>query len=178
MNTRQKAVHLAKEYHATRIAEVGVWDGNLSYRFTKLPNLEELILVDPWSAALNSFEEDGELYEVRIEYSKVTLTQEDCDTVAAEVIEKFSDNPKVTILRMTSEEAAKQVEDESLDMVFIDAIHLYKHVKQDIELWVPKIRKGGIISGDDYTPRFSGVERAVDEFGDCTVKGIVWWKQI
>jgi hypothetical protein len=60
-------------------------------------------------------------------------------------------------------------------MVYIDAIHLYDYVKRDIALWLPKLREGGIISGDDYN--MEEVRRAVDEFGGCEViGGQVWWK--
>lgn len=177
MNMRQRVMKIARDHDIKHIAEVGVWSGTLSTRIATLPGLEELILIDPWSADLNSFEEDGELYECRMS-SPETITQEQCDTVFDNVVTMFADNPNVTILRMTSEEASKVIADGYLDMVFIDAIHLYEHTKQDIELWLPKLRKGGIISGDDYAPRFDGVQRAVDEFGGCTVQGVVWWKQV
>ena len=41
-------------------------------------------------------------------------------------------------------------EDESLDFVYIDANHAYDWVVQDIELWYPKVKKGGILWGHDY----------------------------
>lgn len=65
--------------------------------------------------------------------------------------------------RMTSLDAAKLYEDNSLDMVFIDASHDYENVKQDILAWEPKVKMGGIISGHDYQPCWSGVIKAVNE---------------
>ena len=56
----------------------------------------------------------------------------------------------VNILKMTSEEASKQYEDNSLDFVLIDASHEYKDVKNDINYWLPKIKQGGILAGDDF----------------------------
>lgn len=73
------------------------------------------------------------------------------------------------IVRKYSVDAVKDIEDESLDFVFIDASHTYENVKQDIELWTPKVRKGGIVSGHDYyvtSTGNSGVIKAVDEFCD------------
>ena len=55
-----------------------------------------------------------------------------------------------TIIRKFSVEAAEDIEDGSLDFVYIDANHAYEHVVADIAAWLPKVRSGGIISGHDY----------------------------
>lgn len=54
---------------------------------------------------------------------------------------------------MRSTIAAAQFPDQSLDFVYIDANHDLFHVIQDITVWLPKIRKGGIIAGHDYCDR-------------------------
>ena len=83
--------------------------------------------------------------------------------------------------RMTSVEAAKEVEDRSIDIVFIDALHTYEGVKDDLEAWVPKVKIGGIISGHDYMGMkiHEGVTIAVNErFGKKNItKGadVTWW---
>ena len=62
-------------------------------------------------------------------------------------------------------EASKLFEDKSLDFVLIDADHSYEAVKEDLRAWVPKIKPGGVIAGDDYTSHtHPGVRRAVDEY--------------
>jgi predicted O-methyltransferase YrrM len=53
-------------------------------------------------------------------------------------------------MKMTSMEAVKNFEDESLDFVFIDGSHEYKDIKDDIIHWLPKVKKGGILAGHDY----------------------------
>jgi hypothetical protein len=69
--------------------------------------------------------------------------------------------------RISSYEGAKLYKDNSLDFVFIDANHSYEPLKQDIQVWLPKIKKGGIISGHDYIPHehgaFPEVIKAVQE---------------
>jgi hypothetical protein len=54
------------------------------------------------------------------------------------------------MLRSDSQNGSELFDDESLDFVYIDANHRYEYVKQDISLWYPKVRKGGIVAGHDY----------------------------
>tara|TARA_R110000765_G_scaffold16522_3_gene46336 strand:- start:206 stop:736 length:531 start_codon:yes stop_codon:yes gene_type:complete len=67
----------------------------------------------------------------------------------------------ITDIRGLSWEAADQFEDESVDMVFVDADHEYESVIKDINAWLPKIKTGGIISGHDI--HAEGVRNAVQE---------------
>jgi predicted O-methyltransferase YrrM len=74
-------------------------------------------------------------------------------------------NHFVELIKSDSSAAASLFENESLDFVFIDGNHWYYYVKKDIEAWLPKIKKGGMISGHDYQE--AGVSTAVREtFGN------------
>lgn len=69
--------------------------------------------------------------------------------------------------RGNSHEVAERFKDGSVSVVFIDANHTYPFVKADIEAWLPKVKKGGVISGHDYNDQHPGLCEAVDEvFGD------------
>ena len=57
---------------------------------------------------------------------------------------------KVDIVVNFSVEAAKQIEDEYFDFVYIDADHSYKGVTNDLEAWWSKVKKRGMIAGHDY----------------------------
>lgn len=92
---------------------------------------------------------------------------------------------RMSVIWKQSHKAVSDVPDGLLDFVFIDANHSYPHVRQDIKLWYPKVRKGGLVSGHDYNTdrpkRFSGVIKAVKQyFGDDFKVGAdyVWyyWK--
>jgi predicted O-methyltransferase YrrM len=52
-------------------------------------------------------------------------------------------------VRMTSLEAAAQYEDNSIDFIMIDGAHEYEAVKADILAFLPKMKNGGVITGDD-----------------------------
>jgi hypothetical protein len=69
------------------------------------------------------------------------------------------------IMRMRFDEALHLFADESLDFIYVDG---YAH---DGELngatfrdWFPKLKRGGIIAGDDYAPDWPLVVQAVDAF--------------
>lgn len=70
----------------------------------------------------------------------------------------------INMMHMTSLEAAKKFEDESLDFVLIDGSHQYEDVLNDIKAWLPKVKPGGVLAGDDYN--WTKVERAVKEVFD------------
>jgi hypothetical protein len=93
------------------------------------------------------------------------LTQPELDRVHDELTAELErDHPgRTAFLRLPSLDAARLVPDESLDFIFIDAIHLYEDARADLAAWRPKLRADGILAGHDYTPAFGGVMRAVDE---------------
>lgn len=59
--------------------------------------------------------------------------------------------------------AAKRYKDKSLAFCFLDAGHTEKEVEADIKAWLPKVRRGGVLAGHDYSSKsFPGVQKAVD----------------
>ena len=56
---------------------------------------------------------------------------------------------QMIIHRGPSHEQILNIPDDSLDLCFIDADHRYDYVYKDIELCLPKVKKGGIICGHD-----------------------------
>jgi hypothetical protein len=86
---------------------------------------------------------------------------------------------RLTVLRATSAQAAQIIG--PCDMVMIDGNHDYVHVAQDIALWRPHVKRGGLLAGDDYHDKdFPGVVRAVGEaFGsNYQARGTTWFKMM
>jgi len=129
-------------------AEIGVLKGWYSkWLCVKIRGLK-LYLIDP--------------YIYYKEYSE-QRKQVDLDNYEAEArtrLAKFN----VEFVKKTSMEAINDFLDESLDFVFIDANHDYKWVSEDIREWSKKVRKGGIVSGHDYSDHHFDVKRAVNKW--------------
>ncbi len=115
-------------------AEIGVEQGRFSkYLASENPNLK-LYCVDAW--LIYDGYRDNETREHMEGFYKTArqrLAPYNCHFV-----------------RDLSMNAVKRFADESLDFVYIDAVHDYKHVKEDIREWSKKVRKGGVVSGHDY----------------------------
>jgi len=64
------------------------------------------------------------------------------------------------------------------DLIYIDASHEYKPVKDDINMYWSLLKNGGSIIGDDYQGGWPGVIKAVDElssvYGKAEILGVVW----
>jgi hypothetical protein len=71
---------------------------------------------------------------------------------------------KAVVLRGMSAEMASKVPDESLGFLYLDAAHDYDNVLKDLQHWVPKVVRGGVIAGHDYLNPAYGVKEAVMEF--------------
>lgn len=97
------------------------------------------------------------------------------------LVEKDKFPGRVKELKMFSSDAVDLIPD-GIDLLFIDGDHRYSAVKQDIELYAPKVRSGGIVSGHDYNnlPRFPEVKQAVDEMFSTVTQAAdhVWWVKV
>lgn len=102
-----------------------IWDGTI-------------YMIDPWR-------------ELGTEYNDMSNHkhyEQNIMVQATQNVSEFED--RAIMIRCTSEVGHKLFQDESLDFVYIDANHAYEFVKQDIEMWFPKVKKGGYICGHDY----------------------------
>lgn len=67
----------------------------------------------------------------------------------------------IKALRGDSVKIASTFTDKSVSFLMLDGDHNYPAVKHDIEAWMPKMAKGGLISGDDAL--WPGVKQSVFE---------------
>jgi len=133
-------------------AEIGVYRGAHAKEMLEKLDIKTLYLIDPWK----DYDEYGDLPIIKEHLPKAYKTAK------FEMLKHYED--RLIWLKEHSSEAVKKFEDNSFDFVYIDGNHCYEYVKEDIELWYPKVKRDGVIGGHDYhLPRF-GVKKAVDEF--------------
>jgi hypothetical protein len=70
----------------------------------------------------------------------------------------------IMLIIANSVNASRLFSDSSIDWVHLDAGHDYASVKADIQAWLPKVKLGGWLSGDDYDEiKWPEVVTAVNE---------------
>jgi SAM-dependent methyltransferase len=143
-------------------AEIGVWKGRFSGLLCEAASPRQLLLIDPWSDSAEKLPWHGRTADIP---DAARIFEE----AYREVAGRFAGNPAVRIIRAPSLDAAPRVGDGSLDAVYIDGAHGYEDVRADLRAWAPKLRPGGLLTGDDYYWSGDGgqtfpVRRAVDEF--------------
>jgi hypothetical protein len=70
----------------------------------------------------------------------------------------------ITLMISDSLTASQLLDDATIDWVHLDARHDYASLKKDIQAWLPKVKTGGWLSGDDYDElKWPEVVRAVGE---------------
>jgi hypothetical protein len=160
-----------------RGVEVGVCRGEFSHNLLSYwPGF--LHLVDPWQKT-QGYEED---YDHTANYLAT--------------LDKLKEHEgRFMVHRKTSLEASHGFDQEALDFAYLDANHAYKAVLNDLEMWWPKVKVGGILAGDDYgiieeqwvdfghgRVKF-GVKKAVDEFAhdvgrNVSIDFLANWKNL
>ena len=73
------------------------------------------------------------------------------------------------MMKHLSSDAAKFVEDGSVDVLFIDGLHTYEGALADVSNYWPKMKNKGLVIFNDWGTFFPGVKRAACEF--VTPKG-------
>jgi cephalosporin hydroxylase len=98
------------------------------------------------------------------------LKELNSNIVYLNMYETFLNNIKpvshiINPIRSDSHSAASLYDDNSLNFLYIDANHHYDYIKKDLQLWYPKMKKGGIFAGHDFINNEKcQVQRAVEEF--------------
>ncbi len=150
-------------------AEIGVWRGkNAQKLLTSLPHLF-LVAVDMWDMHYTTsnkdyYENTKDRTAQKMKELEYTLR---CYKMAEKRLSVFPDRYKT--IKNSSRNAALSCENSFFDFVYIDASHKYKHCREDLLAWLPKIKIGGYICGHDYnSKRHRGVRRAVNRFHKVT----------
>lgn len=135
--------------------EIGVMHGEMSRCILSDCAVSHLYLIDPYIGNYTSRQE------------RTDDNQKNMDRRHQKTRDYFlrEHKDRTTFIRKKSEDATHDVPNE-LDFIYIDGNHAYEYVKKDLQLWTPKIKKGGLVMGDDWCKLFSQVIRAICDFAE------------
>ena len=137
------------------VAEVGSWTGKSTGVIAKnvLSRHGHVYAIDHWQGSIDVWQ-----YDVAKKYNIFSVFRKNMELLGV--------SDAVHPLVMDSQTASKIFKDGSLDLVFIDGDHRYTPVKNDILLWVPKLKRGGILCGHDCSGYYSKFPKDVQELID------------
>lgn len=127
------------EISAKNICEIGVWKGEFAEEIlSKCKSISQYNMIDPWANLPDwnkpfniNTQAFGEIYKE-----------------AMNRIQPYSEKVKVLIGR--TKDRIGDIEDQSLDFVYIDGDHTLRGITIDLHKILPKVKVGGIIAGDDF----------------------------
>jgi hypothetical protein len=126
---------------ARTVAEIGVYRGRFAAALLDAcPRIETYYMIDPWRNLAD--------------WNKpANTTDERFDAFHREAMERTEAHAgKRVVLRGTTSEVIEQIPDGSLDFAYVDGDHTLRGITIDlIRVW-PKVRDGGWIGGDDFSP--------------------------
>jgi len=132
---------LTKELEPGIIVELGTYHGESYFTFCQSVQENNLnticYAVDNWQGDEHSKFYSGQVFDGVKKHNDSNYSQ-------------FS-----YLLRMDFDDAVRQFDDETIDLLHIDGYHTLEVVNHDFTTWLPKVKPGGIILFHDIAARFS-----------------------
>lgn len=141
------------------VMEFGCWEGRSLVSIAHAAGERLVHAVDHWQGN----DED--------EYTTNAVAERD---IYATFLENTAHLNNVRIHRMDTDEFMSRWS-EPVALLHLDADHRYPAVKRQIEWVMPLLVPGGVLCGDDYSSRWPGVTKAVDELlPGADIVGSMW----
>lgn len=125
------------EKRKVRVIEIGVWRGDFAQEILDRYHLiiDEYVMIEPSEKLTGSVtpELKRRLQEFPLKFPSV----------------------KFKYINEISVEASSAFPDYYFDWIYIDALHTYAGVRDDIQHYWPKLQEGGLFSGHDFTSKLS-----------------------
>ena len=148
-------------------AELGVHEGvTFKHLIHNCPDLT-LYGIDVWDAEYESHDHIIRR-NMKPEFERYFLSLRD----------EFNKNKRAILIKESTFTAHEIIDNKSLDFVFIDADHHYTSLYWDIVNWLPKVKRGGYVTGHDIHQGFTqtAVRETLGEYK--TGPDDVWYKQV
>jgi len=126
---------------AKTVLEIGVWRGEFAeYILKRCLSITHYYMLDPWRH-LERWNKPS------------NVDQQAFDEIFEQAMSRsqFAAERRI-VLRGTTREKIQEIADGALDLAYIDGDHTLRGTTIDLVSVYPKVRGGGIIGGDDYTP--------------------------
>jgi methyltransferase family protein len=126
---------------AATVAEIGVYRGQFAAKLLDgCPGIGRYYMIDPWRHL--------------DDWNKPANKSDDVfEGFYRESMERTSEHEaKRVVLRGTTTEVLDQIPDGSLDFAYVDGDHTLRGITIDLISVFPKIKDGGWIGGDDFSP--------------------------
>ncbi|MCL5773830.1 MAG: class I SAM-dependent methyltransferase [Firmicutes bacterium] len=134
------AYDLVRNLKPERVVELGTYKGTSFFSFCQAVKdgdiKTELVAVDTWRGDKHSGYYDNSVYNHVI---KVKNT--------------YYSELKIHFLRKTFDKAAREFDNNSIDILHIDGLHTYQAIKHDFDNWHQKTRRNGVILLHDTAER-------------------------
>jgi hypothetical protein len=132
---------IVEHARAKAFLELGVFRGVFAERMLRnCPDILHYYMIDPWRH-LDDWNKPA------------NVDQSTFDEIYAEAMRRtdFARGRRI-VLRGKTTEVIEQIPDASLDVAYIDGDHTLRGIAIDLIRTYPKVRAGGLLGGDDYTP--------------------------
>jgi len=140
-------------------AELGVFKGQFSPYLFYNTNTARLHLIDPW-------------FFLTSHWTWAIGNKSTVDAVR-QILKRWQkeiEEQKIFIHIGDDREVLKTFPDGYFDWVYLDSSHQYEHTVEELIILKDKIKRNGVIAGDDWRPdpkhRHHGVYKAVNEFNN------------
>jgi len=131
---------IINQVSAKYVAEIGVWKGDFAASILgECPTIQKYYMVDPW-AQLPDWNKP------------FNVSNKEFKAVYDEALKKTDFAAKKRqVLKGKTKDVISQIDDSSLDFVYIDGDHTLRGITVDLINALPKVKDGGLIGGDDFT---------------------------
>lgn len=146
--------------------EIGSYMGESTMMFASTGLFSTIYSIDP----LDGYEEFNEMHNYSWEFVRDEFTKNT----------KYFDS--IVHLQDFSYNVIDKFENDSIDFIYIDGSHGVEDVKRDLNLYLPKLKSGGILAGHDYNENaWPDLIKVVNEIvgkPDILFSDTSWFKSI
>ena len=145
---RGELAHVCNKLGLTGNAvEIGVWHGGFSRHNLLTWQGSKYYMIDAWTFRANDTVNGEISKDKNLDVGK----KHDYDySIAVDTVRPWLQSRRAVVMRRYAEAAVHEFADEFFDWIYVDAGHEYANVMRDLRMWFPKLKRGGMLSGDDF----------------------------